>query len=164
MVTELDAEPQPPHAVTHVEDGEVVRRAVRDDPTHFGCDEHGVLTYLGQSAFNDRDKTPSVDRASLLHAGPQAARRLESDGVVSLLTRDVRAIAGLVTNDHRGRPQHSHGVDVVHRPESDNYAHALVTTAPQITSGEVFKRLKESLCQLALRQGWSYPPASRRDQ
>ena len=93
-------------------DEEVVRRAVRDDLTHFVCDANGALLRLGQSAFNDPDKQPSVDRAVLQPEGAQAARRADTDGVISMVARDIRNIAGVTTFNDKGKVVQAHEVDV----------------------------------------------------
>lgn len=157
----MATEPEPIE-VAPVEDDEVVRRAVKDDPTHFACDANGALLRLGQSAFNDPEKRPSVDRAVLQPAGAQAARRADTDGVVSLVARDIRNIAGVATFNDKGKVVQEHEVDVRHDPLNNNRAHALVVTAPQIATDGTFKRLKEALCRLAQPRGFDYPPASRR--
>jgi hypothetical protein len=136
-------EPEPePLDISRVEDHEVLRRAVKDDPTHFACDANGALVHLGQSAFNDPEKRPSVDRAALQPDGAHVARRADTDGVVSLVASDVRNIAGVSTFNDKGKIVQGHEVDVRHDPLNNNRAHALVVTAPQITSDGTFKRLK----------------------
>jgi len=152
---------EPQQQVTHVEDGEEIYRSVKDLPSHFAQDSTGRLK-LGSSAFNDPDKRPSVDRAKHCAEGPQSSRRNEADGVVSLNVGDVRSIAGVVTNDKKGKPLQSHAVDVVHHPEDDNFSHALVVTNPDVVAEPAFKRLKEALCLLAERRGWVHVPASQR--
>lgn len=147
--------------VTHVEDVEVVLRSVKDDPTHFVCDAAGRLLRLCHSAFNDPERQPSVDRASLQAGGAQAARRSPNDGVVSLVALDIRS-AGVHTLNSKGKVIQEHGVDVRHNPLTTNYSHALVVTDPAIASDGAFKRLKEALCLLAGPRGFAYPPASRR--
>jgi hypothetical protein len=149
-------------ATTPVLDDETLYRSVRDDRLNFVCDGQGSLTRLSTTAFNDRGKEPSVDRATLRPSGPPSSRRSESDGVVSLVTLDVRAIRAVVTYDNKGKVVQSHDVDVHHAPEDDNYSHALVKTAPHAAADNTFKRLKEALCRLAEARGWAFPPSSWR--
>lgn len=148
-------------ATTLVLDEETVFRAVLDQPQFFTVDASGNLRLSG-SAFNDRRKEPSVDRASMIHGGADTCRKSESDGVVGLVSFEVRAIKTVVTLDQKERPVHEHQVDVVHNPVCGNAAHAVVRTAPALVSDNAFRKLKEALCLLASRSGWAYQPASRR--
>ena len=146
---------------TFVLDEEAVFRAVADNPQLFAVDESGSLRLSG-SAFNDPRREPSVDRSSLKHGGAGASRRSESDGVICLVSGEVRAVKTVVTLDQKQRPLHAHQIDVVHDPVEGNAAHAVVRTAPTLASDGAFRRLKEALCLLANRRGWAFPPASRR--
>lgn len=149
--------------VTPVQSEEIVFRSVKDLETHFFHDVSTGTLRITSSAFNDPNLTPSVDRSKLLQGGPEVSRRAESDGVVSLLTADVRLVE-VATNDADGNPVQRHAADVVHDPVEDNYAHAIIAAHPSLSAKTAFKRLKESLCILAQKSGWAYPPASRRQQ
>ena len=155
MATELPA-------ISPVLDVEPLFRAVRDDVQYYSCDTNGVLRKLSASAFNDRDMEPSVDRASLRPGGPSDSRKSDTDGVISLVAREVRSIKAVVTLDKKAHPVNNHQVDVVHAPEIDNHSHALVKTAPTVANDSTFKRLKEALCRLAESKGWAFPPHSLR--
>ena len=146
---------------TLVLDEEAVFRAVADGPQLFAVDSSGSLRLSG-SAFNERRREPSVDRASMMQGGAGASRKSESDGVICLIAGEVRAVKTVVTLDQKQRPIHPHQVDVVHDPVDGNAAHAVVRTAPALASDSAFRRLKEALCLLANKRGWAYPPASRR--
>jgi hypothetical protein len=79
--------------------------------------------------------------------------------VVPLLAREVRAIAGIYTKDKKGENINpAHAVDGEHDPLPENYAHALIVTAPHAATDGAFKRLKEALCRIAQPHGWSCPP------
>ncbi len=148
-------------AITLVLKEELVFRAVADNPQLWGTDQAGGLRLSG-SAFNDRNKEPSVDRESLLALGAAQSRKSESDGVACLLTGEVRAIRTVVTLDAKQQPVREHIVDVVHVPVTDNAAHAVVRTDPLVSNDGAFRRLKEALCLLANTRGWAYLPASKR--
>ena len=146
--------------MTVVLDDEHVLRSIPDDPQLFDCDGAGSLVRLSNSAFNDRNMRPSVDRACM-HCKAGDARRLPAAGVVSLHVARVRTVRGIVTNDSKGMQKHTHDVDVLHDPIEGNAAHALVVTAPGICSTNTFRRLKEALCLLAQAGGWVVRPGSR---
>ena len=148
--------------ITPVLGEELLYRCVGDTDLHHGCDAQGRLVRLGHSAFNDPDRTPSVDRATLRDDGPQATRFDEPAGVVTLSADEVRSISTVVTFTKQGQPLHRHTVDVRHVPELGNYAHALIETAPHAAGDGAWKKLKEALCVVATKRGWAFPPASVR--
>jgi hypothetical protein len=154
---ETEEEPKTP-----VLNQEVLYRSVRDSDEHHGCDPKGQLLRLGNSAFNCPDRKPSVNRESLSSGGPEASRLTQADGIVMLLTEQVRSISAVVTNDKKGAPLLTHNVDVVHAPVPENYAHAQIEADPRVSSDGAWKKLKEALCRIALLRGWVYPPASAR--
>ena len=137
-------------------------RSIRDEAQHFGCDSRGALTRLSVSAFNDREKRPSVDRACMRHGGASESRKSPTDGVVVVVAAEIRAIRGVTTLDRKGNVAQHHDVDVLHDPEPDNHSHALVLAAPHVASESAFKRLKEALCRIAERRGWAFRPESMR--
>lgn len=147
--------------ITYVEDVEVVFRSVPDEPTMFKV-ETGGRPRFSSSAFNDRDRRPSVDRASLTDGQPASSCQSPQSGVVSIIVARARAIQTVKTLDSKQCLVFTHDVDVVHVPLSENYAHAEIQTSPALVNDSVFKRLKEALCRLADVQGWEYPPASQR--
>lgn len=148
--------------VTLVSHEELIYRAVRDTPDHHGCDEQGKLLRLGTSAFNDPEKKPSVDRATLQAGGPASSRKVSSDGVVTLRAAEVRGVSSAVTNNSKGKALHVHAVDVMHVPEPTNYSHAQIESEPSIASDGAWKKLKEALCGIAMVRGWSARPQSSR--
>lgn len=151
-------------AITPVLDEELLYRSVADTDDHHGCDPKGNLLWVGNSAFNDPDQKPSVDRASLRDGGPQSTRFAPEHGVVTIGTGEVRGISTVIPYTAKGDPLPAHVVDVVHTPEDQNYSHALVETVPYAASRGAFKKLKEALSRLATARGWAYPPASRRNE
>ena len=151
-------------SATPVLNEELLYRSVRDSGDHHGCDPKGKLVRVGNSAFNDPERKPSVDRAVLRREGPQASRFGPDDGVVTLGAGEVRSISGVVTNNKKAEPLHQHIVDVLHVPIENNYAHAQIETAPHASSDGAWKKLKEALCRIAIARGWTYPPASIRSE
>lgn len=149
--------------VTLVLDEELLYRAVRDLKDHYGCDPKGKLIHVGNSAFNDRERKPSVDRSVLCLEGPEASRFAPEDGIVTLGAGDVRGISGVITNSKTGCLLYAHNVDVRHVPVDENYAHAQIEAAPHASSDGAWKKLKEALCRIAAVRGWTCPPASARN-
>ena len=148
-------------AVKYVEDVEVIFRSVPDNPIMFQTQSDG-RPHFSTSAFNDRERQPSVDRACLTNGQPVSSRLTPESGVASLIVARARAIQTVRTLDSKQCVVFSHQVDVVHVPLVENYAHAQVQASPTPSTDTVFKRLKEALCRLADVGGWAHPPASRR--
>jgi hypothetical protein len=118
------------------------------------------------SAFNDRDRTPSVDMSSI-RTDPREARKSVDQGVAKLVAREVRASRKIPICDDKGNQTGEHSVDVIHRPikndadgEPDNPAHCQIECHPTIDSDNRFKRLKEALAAMANRYGWVVRPGS----
>ena len=145
-----------------VEDDEVLYRSVSKDCFTIAAD--GALQ-LTSTAFNDRTKNPSVDRAKLCGSNPVYAKKKQTDGVVSLTALSIRRIVDVVQNDKHGKPKLAHAVDVIPDPVKDdpvlpdNLAHALIVTNPDFESGNVFRKLKESLARIASQDGWLVDPS-----
>ena len=154
----VDAKP-----ITHVLDRELLYRSVRDADDHHSCDSDGKLIRLGQSTFNDPERKPSVSRADLCVLGSEASRLAPEHGVVTLSAVEVRGIAGVISNNSKGKLLFVHNVDVVHVPVEENYAHGQIESSPHASSDGAWKKLKEALCQIALMRGWTCPPASSRN-
>jgi len=146
--------------VTAVEAEELLLRSIRDSDDYFVCDESGALLEVKISAFNDREKKPSVDRQMLREGAPESSKLNLSDGVVTLCAKEVRGVSPVIARDQDGHEISQHAVDVHHRPLENNYSHSQVECAPQIASGSAWKRLKEALCRIAVQRGWTCRPAS----
>jgi len=146
-----------------VADDEVLYRRVPNTTSHFAYPE-GRL-HISSSAFNDPARKPSVDRARLRGNKPNLTKVRPTDGVVSLIARDVRAIANVVQQDQLGEVRQRHSVDVAPAPlepcgqAPGNPAHALIVTDPALASNSAFDRLKESLARLATDRGWLVEPS-----
>lgn len=140
--------------MNQVEDHEILYRRVVFDPLCFQETEEGLK--VRPQAFRDREYQPSVDRAKLCNHNPKYTQGDLRNGVVSLVTGEVRSIANVV----KGKPPIQYEVDVVYDPLPDNSAHAEIRTHPKIRSKKVFKRLRISLAILANRRGWLIPPGT----
>ena len=80
-----------------VQDDEVLYRSVRGELNNeYSYDDTNKLVISSQ-AFRDRNKKPSVDRAKLRAFDPSLSKLSDRDGIVSLMTRDVRAIGEVKT-------------------------------------------------------------------
>lgn len=148
-----------PEPVTEVAADELLLRSVRDSEDCFMCDGSGELLQVRTSAFNDRERKPSVDRQGLRQGAPQASKKSPSDGVIALGASEVRGIS-VATMNKNDEVEVKHAVDVLHRPLDENYAHAQIECAPHVVGDGAWKRLKESLCRIAKQRGWACRPAS----
>lgn len=112
--------------------------------------ENGRL-HVSASAFNDRNKQPSVDR-SLLKANPRLSKKDFACKVLEISCARIRRIDIEVTDkalreDNIGR----YAVDVFPRPLTErpvNLAHAQIEASPVMTNSR-FEKLKESLARIA---------------
>ena len=136
-----------------VRDDETLYRSIRGDEEaeHYTYDG-GELT-IRPKAFMDRSRKPSVDRAELRGCDPSLSRLDETQGVVSLIASDVRAIKLDV-----------HTVDVIYNPTSENPAHSQITITPEccVTTSKqdrVFRSLRTALADIATENGWTLRPA-----
>ena len=123
----------------------------------------GHLT-IESKAFLDQQKEPSVDRAKLRNFDPEQSKLREGNGIVTLITQEVRQIGDVVTVDDKGS-QFSHAVDVNAAPLPENKAHALIVVEPDfLGSGgkqkAAFKLLRKALARLATQRGWTLEPRS----
>lgn len=118
---------------------------------------------VSASAFNDRGRKPSVDRANLCGNNPSSCKNDEADGVAFLVTEHVRRIDSV----RRPPPEQAfYRVDVVARPIPanserglrENPAHAQVESDPAMESDARFRKLKEALARLAR---WIVEPVFR---
>jgi hypothetical protein len=120
---------------------------------------------IGSQAFRDREKKPSVDRAKLCNNDPTYTQFDESDGVISLVTGDVRQIKGITYTLQSGSGNNiiEYDIDVIYRPISDNPAHAQIEPSPEFLKSSTFKKLQERLALLASNSGWLIPPEDLRE-
>ena len=127
----------------------------------------GDLIKITSQAFLDKKGTPSVDRAKLNNFDPSKSLLNENNGIVSLITEEVREkIGGVVTKDQKGNKIINHSVDVIpdpNPPESPkNDAHSLIVVKPNYLSPEKqenpFRLLRRALARLATERGWTLEP------
>ncbi|MDN7907671.1 hypothetical protein QZM18_26655 [Burkholderia diffusa] len=145
-----------------VHDDEPLYRRVPNLSTMFKVENNRLR--LSSSVFNDSqsptgEKRPSVDRAKLRNFDPEQSKTAPTQGIVGLVTGDVRLIRDVKKTDTSGNTEYVHDVDVVPAPLPDNNSHALVTVTPQFEARRPFDRLKESLARLAEKQGWLVEPS-----
>ena len=145
--------------ISRVEDDETLYRRVVYKPENWHGDEIGELR-VTHTAFGDPQNKPSVDRANLCGNNPQWTQQGDDrNGVVSLLTGEVRAMADIVTNS---QPPVPHQIDVIHVPEENNFAHAQIEADPAIASKGTFRRFRVGLAFLANMRGWLIKPLDYR--
>jgi len=152
-----------PILVTVVDDGEDLIRRIPADSNCYDS-SHGALR-LSSTAFNDRERMPSVDRRRM-KASLDDCKNHPTDGLLLLITNEVRAIS-LAQTDQKGKPTSDlHKIDVIHRPIEAgdagglpaNEAHSQVESTPALSESR-FKKLKEALARIAAKRGWLVSPA-----
>lgn len=146
-----------------VSDEEKLYRNVRGE----GSDEYYYDPTTGHlkiesKAFLDQQKEPSVDRAKLKNFDPQKSRIGKEDGIVTIITQEVRQIGDVVTNDNEGKKV-NHAVDVNPDPIPENAAHARIIVVPEFFGSQskkykVFRLLRIALARLATQRGWTLEP------
>lgn len=96
-----------------VADVEILYRRVPNVEGLYVIQADGTVK-ISSAGFSDRFFRPSVDCAELCHHDPRKTQHELSDGVVSVVTRDVRSIDTVVQNDKDGKTIRTFGVDVEH--------------------------------------------------
>ena len=144
-----------------VRDNEELYRSVRgrleDEEYIFN---HGKLRILPK-AFRDRHRKPSVDRA-ILREHPSLSRLNETDGIVSLIAREIRALKAVETKTHDNEVLHA--VDVVYDPKQENPAHSQIIVTPEFFGSKnkqklAFRLLRIALAELVTQHGrWTLQP------
>ena len=145
-----------------VRNEEELYRSVRGKLEEYSYDSKGKLR-ISSEAFRDRDRKPSVDRAELRGFNPVLSKLSDTDGVVSLMTADVRAI-GTVKTKILNEDVVIHAVDVVYAPTAENPAHSQIVVNPEFFGSKskqrnVFKLLQLALAELAEKNGWTLEPS-----
>ena len=142
-----------------VTDAEILYRRIPCVEGLYVIQAAGIVK-VSSAAFSDRSFRPSVDRAELCYHDPRKTQHEISDGVVSVVTRDVRSIDTVVQNDKDGKTIQTFNVDLEHVPIlndpklPDNPAHAEIYTNPHCPNKSVFRKLAERLAQLANKRPW----------
>jgi len=146
-----------------VTDDEKLYRRIPNNPKLYTV-ENGITRFSSQ-AFNDRKMEPSVDRAKLCNNDPTHTQHDSSDGVISLIAGDIRAIGTVEQYDKKGHLEYTHTIDVIpvpiknQPPLPDNPAHASIIAEPEYRNEKTFRRLKQALARLATRRGWEIEPS-----
>ena len=146
-----------------VRDDEILYRSVRGKyGEEYAYDNIGKLK-ISSEAFRDRHRKPSVDRAELREFNPVLSKLSDTDGVVSLMAVDVRAI-GTVKTKILNEDVVIHAVDVVYAPTPENPAHSQIVVNPEFFGSRskqrnVFKLLQLALAELAEKNGWTLEPS-----
>ena len=126
---------------------------------------------IRSNAFRDISKKPSVDRAKLKEYTPFCSQLSDTDGIVSLIAADIRAIGTVKTKD-KDAEVIIHAVDVIYDPnpksDPENYAHSQIVINPDFFQGDIFDtnskkertfyKLKKALARLATKRGWTLVP------
>lgn len=146
-----------------VQDDEVLYRSVRGKyGEEYAYDNIGKLK-ISSEAFRDRERKPSVDRAELKEFNPSLSKRSDTDGIISLIAADVRAI-GTVKTKIQNTETTVHAVDVIYDPIPENPAHSQIVVNPEFFGSKnkqrnVFKLLQFALAELAEKNGWTLEPS-----
>ena len=146
-----------------IRDDEVLYRSVRGKyGEEYSYDNIGKLK-ISSEAFRDRERKPSVDRAELKESNPSLSKRNDTDGIISLITADVRAI-GTVKTKIQNTDTTVHAVDVIYDPIPENPAHSQIVVNPEFFGSKnkqrnVFKLLQFALAELAEKNGWTLEPS-----
>jgi hypothetical protein len=145
-----------------ISDEEQLYRGVRGElrDNEYTYDSTGRLK-IRSNAFRDRNKKPSVDRANLREFKPSLSRLNETDGIVTLLTADVRAIGDVTTRIDETPVRHR--VDVEYAPLAQNPAHSQIVVCPEYLGSKTkqenaFYLLRVALARLATINGWTLRP------
>lgn len=144
-----------------VRDDELLYRSVRSESEveEYFFDRGKLI--IRPAAFNDKHKKPSVDRAELREFDPSLSKLNETDGIVSLIAGDIRAIKKVKTKVEDGNV--AHAVDVIYDPTPENSAHSQIIVAPEFfgtgsKQKSTFKKLRVALATLATENGWTLAP------
>jgi len=128
----------------------------------------GGRLIVSSQAFADRERKPSVDRASFCGSDPSWAQMDQRDGVVSLMTGAVRELNTVVQRDSKGRETFTYKLDVEPDPifgrpgERDSPAHARIVPHPDYRTRSAFRKVMEQLAYLANERTWEMLPADFR--
>ncbi|WP_154048383.1 hypothetical protein [Thiomonas intermedia] len=152
-------------APTRVDDEENLYRSIRPSSKEY-CIKDGELVF-SHMAFNDAGEKPSVDRSSMRN-NPSESKKGPDDGVVGILTANVRAVQSIKINPNSTPDDNKrYAVDAIHRPivgdpsQPDNLAHCQIEVAPEFQVKSHFRKLKEALARLATSSGFMIEPIEK---
>ena len=137
---------------------EELYRSVRGEIEYDEYSVNDTGEYIIQpAAFRDRHKQPSLDRAELRNFNPFLSKLSDTDGIVSLVTGEVR---GLPNEDIE---LVDHTIDVIYMPTMENPAHSQIIMSPTSNISKTrekkgFKSLQKALARLANLRGWTLKP------
>ena len=153
--------------VGYVSDDEELYRNVRpeEDAREYYYDPTTGRLIITSQAFLDIKKEPSVDRAKLKDFDPRNSLLNENNGILSLITEEVRQVGEVKTKEN-GETRIIHTVDVIPDPNPpeapDNDAHSRIVVEPKFLPSDrqdkAFKLLKRALARLATNRGWTLEP------
>ena len=112
--------------LTPVQNNEILYRSVRGEEGREYTTVNGKPDF-NYEAFKATNRKPSVDRA-ILRDHPSLSLLSDTDGIVSLIAGQVRAIKSVE------RPEGGevvYAVDVVYAPTMENHAHAEIIVVPE---------------------------------
>ena len=153
-------------ANNHILNEEILYRSIRNNINEeFFYDNNNQVVFRA-AAFKDKVKQPSVDRANLKKFDPNLSKIGSSDGIVSLISGEIRAIGDVkTTGDLKPVKTNDtqHAIDVIYAPLDENIAHSHITAEPSFYGSsnkqkKAFKLLRISLARLATNSGWLLEP------
>jgi hypothetical protein len=145
-----------------VDDEELLYRSIAYTKLKDYIQQTSTGIVINSQAFSDKGQKPSVDRAILNNNDPSKTQLNLRDGVVSLLTSQIRKIDKVKKQSQDGEDLTVYKIDVVHRPTETNFAHAQIEPSPEYETKNVFRKLTHSLAFLATQRireyGWEIDP------
>lgn len=130
-----------------VDDSEILYRRIPFGTSGYLPDAEGPIR-LSKSAFSDRGRRISVDRALLTVQGAASTQGDPRNGVVSLLTAKVRAEPVRVMDSKGIHVASQHLLDVLAAPLEENPAHAEIVAVPELSKAQ-FHKVQQRLTDLS---------------
>ena len=124
-----------------IADEEILYRSVINNPQNYKIIDGTIR--VSSSVFSDRTRKISVNRGCLQDNNASRTQLRSDDGVLSLITSDVRLIRVIKS------PEAIYTIDVIADPIDNNIAHALIISHPDFDNDSRFRKLKESLALIA---------------
>ncbi len=116
---------------------------------HYHIDGSEIV--VKETAFNDRDKKPSVDLVRKCPNGQPRAELHPEEGILILSVGKVRSCSGITITGKDNKSKIIYAFDVWPHPKYDNPAHCQIESSPEFASSDHFKRLKIALARSAAR-------------
>ena len=142
-----------------VRDDEILYRSIRGEEGNEYTISKGKPDF-NENAFKSRNRKPSVDRA-ILRDYPALSLLSETDGIVRLIARQVRAIKSVEKPEDK---EGVYAVDVTYAPTMINSAHSEIIVIPEFFGSNkkrkhAYKLLRIALALLATKSGWTLKPS-----